>query len=720
MRKLLTTLFLFAVISNLSAEISVKSFRKLQNDLDARVNAPIKDFSGDVSAIIKVVTTQTGFTFDCGSIGIVKTVNKSAEIWIYIPYGAKRITITHPRLGLLRDYLFPEPIDKATVYEMVLTTGKVITSVEEEITSQWLLIKTEPAKAMIYLNDEFVKTGEYQAKLKSGSYTYRVEMPLYHTEAGTIEITDAKKELKVTLKPAFGTLQVTSTPESTATVIIDGKEQSQTTPCLSEALPSGEHTVQVIKEMYQPTVQKTTVIDGQTTKLDFVLKPNFAELTISAPVDATVYVNNQQKSIGTWIGRLNTGIYSLEVQRDKHRPAKQDIEVKAGDKRVVDLQPLPIYGSLDIMTTPAGANISINGEVYGTTPNTINNLLIGEYTIQLSNVGFESVNKKVTVYDGKSTEIVEIMSKLQVSRNSNNNKPNSILRNDVDTMSYCLGLNVGTDFAKNIKGIPGGKANKDILILGFSTAMKEEKGLINTEISQEYFKKYIEKAQKDNKATINKEGKRITSSILTNEVDSMSYCLGLNVGTDFAKNIKGIPGGKANKDLLIKGFSSAMRAEKLLFDTAYASVYFKKYIEKAQMKDAAIKKAEGEKFLSENKFKEGVITTQTGLQYQVLISKNGIKPQATDSVKVHYQGFLINGTKFDSSIDRGEPIIFPLNQVIPGWTEGVQLMSVGSKYKFYVPYNLGYGEKGAGNGAIPAYATLIFEVELLEVKHKKN
>jgi len=84
----------------------------------------------------------------------------------------------------------------------------------------------------------------------------------------------------------------------------------------------------------------------------------------------------------------------LEVQRDKHRLAKQDIEVKAGDKRVVDLQPLPIYGSLDIMTTPAGANISINGKEYGTTPNTINNLLIGEYTIQLSNVGFESVNKK--------------------------------------------------------------------------------------------------------------------------------------------------------------------------------------------------------------------------------------------------------------------------------------------------------------------------------------
>ncbi|MDO9153613.1 MAG: PEGA domain-containing protein, partial [Paludibacter sp.] len=121
MKKLLTTLFLLAVIVNLSAEISVKSFRKLENDLDARVNAPLKDFSGDLSAIIKVVTTQTGFTFDCGSIGIVKTVNKSAEIWVYVPYGAKRITIMHPQLGQLRDWLFTQPIEKATVYEMVLT-----------------------------------------------------------------------------------------------------------------------------------------------------------------------------------------------------------------------------------------------------------------------------------------------------------------------------------------------------------------------------------------------------------------------------------------------------------------------------------------------------------------------------------------------------------------------------------------------------------------------
>lgn len=209
-------------------------------------------------------------------------------------------------------------------------------------------------------------------------------------------------------------------------------------------------------------------------------------------------------------------------------------------------------------------------------------------------------------------------------------------------------------------------------------------------------------------------------TVLANDVDSMSYALGMNVGSDFSKNIKGIPGGKSNIDLLIKGFSTTMKGDSALMKTEEATAFFKNYITKAQAKDTDVKKAAGEKFLAENKTKDSVKTTATGLQYKILVAKDGPKPQATDSVKVHYQGFLIDGTKFDSSVDRGEPITFPLNQVIPGWTEGVQLMSVGSKYKFFVPYTLGYGDKGAGNGAIPGFATLIFEVELLNIKPVKE
>ena len=133
------------------------------------------------------------------------------------------------------------------------------------------------------------------------------------------------------------------------------------------------------------------------------------------------------------------------------------------------------------------------------------------------------------------------------------------------------------------------------------------------------------------------------------------------------------------------------------------------------LKASAKAKEEGEKFLAENGKREGVKTTASGLQYEVLEATLGQKPKATDTVKVHYEGTLIDGTVFDSSYKRGESISFPLNGVIKGWTEGLQLMAVGSKYKFFIPYELAYGERGAG-ASIPPYATLIFTVELLGIE----
>ena len=148
--------------------------------------------------------------------------------------------------------------------------------------------------------------------------------------------------------------------------------------------------------------------------------------------------------------------------------------------------------------------------------------------------------------------------------------------------------------------------------------------------------------------------------------------------------------------------------EELSYDEFKAGIAF--------VMDASKKaKEEGEKFLAENAKREGVKTTASGLQYEVIESTLGQKPSATDKVRVHYEGTLIDGTVFDSSYKRGESITFGLNQVIKGWTEGLQLMSVGSKYKLYIPYDLAYGAQGAG-GSIPPYAALIFTVELLGIE----
>jgi hypothetical protein len=308
-RFFLFIVLLLGVFEAHSQTLAVKSFRKLENDQEARIISPKTDQNGKKCAIIKVVTSQTGFVFDFGMIGeALATEQHVGEIWIWVPVGARKVTVKHQQLGVLREYPFDIDIEEATVYEMVLITGKVVTTVEEQIASQWLVINSEPIDAIIYLDDKFVINGTYQAKLKPGHYTYRVEAPLYHTEAGRIEIVDAKKTLNVKLKPAFGYLKVTSEPEQNAKVIIDEKLQSQLTPCQSEPLASGEHTIQVVKEMYQPLTQKGTIEDGQTTPIDFILSANFADVSVTMPSDATLYINNQQKGTGSWHGRLNAGV----------------------------------------------------------------------------------------------------------------------------------------------------------------------------------------------------------------------------------------------------------------------------------------------------------------------------------------------------------------------------------------------------------------------------
>ena len=414
MKKILIVLLFASFTINIfsQAQITVKSFRKLESDMTARYEAPKKDQNGDVCAVIKVVTTQTGFNWDSDGLGIVAAVPKVSEYWIYVPWGAKRLTIKHPQLGLLRDYLYPISIEKATVYELVLSTGKVVTTVEDEVIGQWLVINPEPAEAMVYINDKLVKTGSYQAKLKPGKYNYRVEAPMYHSELGIVEIANARKELNVKLKPAFGLVSVSTEPEKDAKVLIDGKLQPNVTPCQSEPLSAGDHIIQVLKDLYEPINQKVTVVEGQTVPISFTMVPNFAEIDITLPENATLFINNEQKATGNWKGRLSAGVYSLEARLDKYKPAKQDIELAVGDNKTIALTPSPIEGSLDVIATPTGVTISVNGKEYGTTPYTFDKLLIGEYSIQLSKTGYATVNRTVTIEEGKNSELKETLTRV--------------------------------------------------------------------------------------------------------------------------------------------------------------------------------------------------------------------------------------------------------------------------------------------------------------------
>ncbi|MCE2755100.1 MAG: FKBP-type peptidyl-prolyl cis-trans isomerase [Ignavibacteriae bacterium] len=203
---------------------------------------------------------------------------------------------------------------------------------------------------------------------------------------------------------------------------------------------------------------------------------------------------------------------------------------------------------------------------------------------------------------------------------------------------------------------------------------------------------------------------------LKTQKDKASYSIGVSIG----KNLKDQK-VEIQTDILVKGLLDAYTGAKTqLTEKEMGDVLaqFQQEIMAKAQEEAAKKggenKSKGEKFLADNKNKPGVKTTPSGLQYTVISEGTGPKPTASSTVKVHYTGKLIDGTTFDSSVDRGEPIEFPLNGVIKGWTEGVQLMSKGSKYKFFIPSDLAYGDRGAGN-AIGPNETLVFEVELLDI-----
>ena len=200
-------------------------------------------------------------------------------------------------------------------------------------------------------------------------------------------------------------------------------------------------------------------------------------------------------------------------------------------------------------------------------------------------------------------------------------------------------------------------------------------------------------------------------------MDKVSYALGMSIG----HQLQQMNATDLNIDDFADAIKDVINGNELKVPHKDAQTIVQEYFRQQEERINAIRaeqgkaaKAEGEKFLAENGKKEGVVTLKSGLQYEVLREGNGKKPKATDQVKCHYEGTLINGQVFDSSYKRNEPAVFPLNQVIPGWTEGLQLMQEGAKYRFYIPYILAYGESGAG-GSIPPFATLIFDVELLEV-----
>ncbi|MCD4772243.1 MAG: PEGA domain-containing protein [Bacteroidales bacterium] len=408
-------------VSSLQAQIAVESFRVLPTDQTARITDPVIDQNGDKCALIKVVTNQTGFAWEGGMLGITKVEKKTGEFWVYLPHGAKKITIKHEQLGVLRNYVYTEAIKEATVYEMVLTTGIVKTIVEQrEIESVWLMINSTPSKSDLFIDDVYVGQTPFQKKMKKQKYNFRLSKVKYQPNAGVVDLSDIKdnKELNINLKPDFGSIYITTEPESGAEVILDDDHLGLTTPCTINEIKSGTHRITLRKKWYEPVIKEFKLSAEEEKSINVNLIPSFGELNITSDPKADIYIDNVKKGYGSYSCRLSPGIYSVKAQKPKHRDKEQNIEIRVGEIKNISFNLQPKYGTLDIASTPWNANITLNGKDYGKTPTT-EKLLVGTYTVKLIKEGYAQYSKSIVIEEGQTESInIELQSGKKVTINS--------------------------------------------------------------------------------------------------------------------------------------------------------------------------------------------------------------------------------------------------------------------------------------------------------------
>ena len=351
MKRLTTILILFLCALSLQAqELSVKSFRMDETDLTANTAGTIvMDQNGQKCALVKIITTQTGFSFDVGSLGVVKTEQKVGEVWVYVPEGVKRITLSHPQLGQLRDYDLGQSLKRARTYVLQLTSGEVQTTVRPARTSQYVVFQLQPQNAVVTLNGEMLQTagGTATKLMRFGTYDYRVQAPDYLPAVGKVAVSDPKQK----------------------------------------------HVVNV------------------------QLKPNFAPVTLTVENNAEIWVNGERKASGTWTGNLGAGAYEFETRLPNHRSATTTRDIAAGSEPLsIRLNaPTPIYGEADINSTPAMADIFIDGQKRGQTPQLIDQLLIGQHQLRLSKQGYADYNGTVTIREGETMSVSATLSNISVT-----------------------------------------------------------------------------------------------------------------------------------------------------------------------------------------------------------------------------------------------------------------------------------------------------------------
>lgn len=417
----------------MAQSLSVTDFKARENDLTANIHGTMeRDQNNEVAALIRVQTTQQGFVFSAGMMGIVKTKQGVGEIWVYVPHGIQKLEIRHQQLGSC-EYEIPIPIEKARTYEMTLSTGQVQTIVNHQVNKQFVVINVQPADALVEINGEIFlpEEGVMEQSLPFGKYTYRVSSEDYHPQAGVFTLdASGKVEMNVQLKPHFGWIHVDGDAEYHGAMVYLGNERLGTVPFTSKNMKSGDYQLRIMKTKYKTQVLSVRVSDNQTTEVQVALQPNFATVNITAADEACeIWIDNEFKAKASWTGALSLGEYKLEARKDGHQSISELLTISDLSPRQVQLSaPLPLYGSMELTSAPTKAKVYMDGRLLGETPLMTNDILVGTHQLRFEKELYETASVQAVVKHNQTFSHRMVLKKIEQPQASSSASPSSSVK----------------------------------------------------------------------------------------------------------------------------------------------------------------------------------------------------------------------------------------------------------------------------------------------------
>lgn len=415
MKKSIILLLSLFLSINVIAQLEVKkgSFKKVEGFVN--INPDIQTDDNDKPyAVLKIRTENITdkqrhqLTFKGDAATFFEIEYQDGEVWVYLSYYATYIKISHPDFSSTEFY-FPFDMKPKCGYELTLVNKSAITT--PKTFYNYLIVKADQPNALIYFDDMFVGEKEVSKSFIVGeTHKWRIECDFYHEESGEAEIVLGDPIIiDKTLRPAFGYINVTSSPRNGMMLYIDGKKVG-ITPYKSDRIRSGEHNVMIVSETNITAEKNILVNDGETVDCVLDLYSNFVNVTVTTDPGADIYIDNSFKGIGQWRGLLSIGQHLFEAKKSLHRTTTQTLDITIGGNESITLSnPEPIYGILDVNTSPMGAKIIIDGKEHGTTPRVLNNIMIGDHELKLEKEGYVTINKTFTLEEKSIMSINERM-----------------------------------------------------------------------------------------------------------------------------------------------------------------------------------------------------------------------------------------------------------------------------------------------------------------------